>query len=334
MLRAVLSRFQIFVVLLSLLATACSLGAHAPQMTSTLIVGGSHIDINVDDGKLNVPQADVIAWIQAAAESVAGYYGRFPVPHLTLRVMPFSGHGVRHGMTFGMHGGFIKIGLGSDTSKAELMNDWMLTHEMIHLAFPSVADEHHWIEEGISTYVEPIARIRASHMKEEQMWADLVRDMPKGQPQAGDEGLDRTHSWGRTYWGGALFCFDADVEIRRQTQNKKGLQDALRGILDAGGDITEDWELAKALKVGDQATGTTVLTDLYNQMKNCAVSIDLQEKWKQLGIEWDGSAVHLRDDAPEAAIRRAIVGVAPSSAAAPTGSAAQPKAVLAGRKSS
>src|ERR1700732_3454589 len=320
MLRAALSRFQIFVVLSSLLATACSLGARAPQMTSTLVVAGSHIDITVDEGKNNVPQADLIAWVQAAAESVAGYYGRFPVPHLTLRIMPFSGPGVRHGMTFGMRGGFIKIGLGSDTTKAELMNDWMLTHEMIHLAFPSVADEHHWIEEGSSTYVAPIARIRASHMQEEQMWADLVRDMPKGQPQAGDEGLDRTHSWGRTYWGGALFCFDADVEIRRRTQNKKGLQDALRGILDAGGNITEDWELAKALKVGDQATGTTVLTDLYNQMKDRSVSVDLQEKWKQLGIEWDGSAVHLRDDAPEAPIRRAIIGAASASAASATSS--------------
>ena len=57
-------------------------------MTSTLIVGGSHIDITVDDGKLNVPQADIIAWIQAAAESVAGYYGRFPVPHLTFASCP------------------------------------------------------------------------------------------------------------------------------------------------------------------------------------------------------------------------------------------------------
>src|ERR1700693_1606296 len=184
MLQAVLSRFQIFVVSCPLPAAAFSLGARAPQMTSTLIVGGSHIDITVDDGKLNVPQADLIAWIQAAAESAAGYYGHFPVPHLTLRIMPFSGHGVRHGMTFGMRGGFIKIGLGSESTKAELMNDWMLTHEMIHLAFPSVADEHHWIEEGISTYVEPIARIRAKHLDATEMLRELIRDMPKGQPQA------------------------------------------------------------------------------------------------------------------------------------------------------
>ena len=298
-------------------------------MTTTLIVAGSHVDISVEDEKNSIPQADLIAWVKMAAESVAGYYGRYPVPHLTLRITPFSGHGVRHGMTWGIHGGLIKIGLGSETTHAELMNDWMLTHEMIHLAFPSVADEHHWIEEGISTYVEPIARIRISNMKEEQMWTDLIRDMPKGQPRDGDEGLDNTHTWGRTYWGGALFCFNADVEIRRQTQNKKGLQDALRGILDAGGNITNDWDLAETFKIGDKATGVTVLTDLYNKMKDHPMPVDLAEKWKFLGIEWDGTTVHLRDDAPGAAIRRAITGAdTPTHAAA----ANQPIAVLAGRK--
>jgi hypothetical protein len=267
--------------------------------------------------------------VQVAAESVAGYYGRYPVAHLTIRITPFSGHGVRHGQTFGMHGGLIKIGLGSETSRAELMNDWMMTHEMIHLAFPSVSEEHHWIEEGISTYVEPIARIRANHMKEEQMWVDLIRDMPKGQPQEGDQGLDHTHTWGRTYWGGALFCFVADVEIRRQTQNKKGLQDALRGILDAGGDIRTDWELTQAFKIGDRATGVNVLTDLYQQMKDRPVTVDLAEKWKLLGIEWDGTNVQLRDDPPGASLRRAITGAdLPAHPAA----SSHPIAVLAGRR--
>src|SRR6202011_4012781 len=110
-----------------------------------------------------------------------------PVPHLVIRITPFDGRGVRHGTTWGRDGGgLIKIGVGAQTQPAELTEDWMLTHEMVHLAFPSVADEHHWIEEGISTYVEPIARIRASHMKEEQMWADLVDGLPKGLPAPGD----------------------------------------------------------------------------------------------------------------------------------------------------
>jgi hypothetical protein len=332
--RTTRSRFYLVAIILSLIEVGCSPSPRAAEMTSTLIVAGSHIDVTIQDGKLNLPQSDVIAWVQMAAESVAGYYGRYPVPHLTLRITPFPGHGVRHGMTFGMHGGLIKIGLGSDTTHAELMDDWMMTHEMIHLAFPSVPDEHHWIEEGISTYVEPIARIRASHMKEEQMWADLIRDMPKGQPQSGDEGLDRTHTWGRTYWGGALFCFAADVEIRRQTHNNKGLQDALRGILETGGNITNDWELSQAFKVGDQSTGTTVLTDLYNQMKDKPVAVDLQEKWHRLGIELDGSGVRLRDDAPEASIRRAITGSVSAGASGAGTASYRPAVILAGRKSS
>jgi hypothetical protein len=72
-------------------------------------------------------------------------------------------------------------------------------------------------------------------------------------------------------------------------------------------------------------------------MKDQPVSVDLQEKWKQLGIEWDGSAVHLRDDAPEAAIRRAITGAASPespSADAAVHYAANAVAVLAGRKPS
>jgi len=86
-------------------------------------------------------------------------------------------------MTFGDRGGRITIRVGNDTSPSELAADWMLTHEMVHLAFPSVDEKHHWIEEGIATYVEPIARIRAGHLTADQMWLDLVRDMPQGLPQ-------------------------------------------------------------------------------------------------------------------------------------------------------
>ena len=110
----------------------------------------------------------------------------------------------------------------------------MMTHELIHTAFPSMADEHHWIEEGISVYVEPIARVQNGLLRPEKIWADMVRDMPQGDPGPSDGGLDRTHTWGRTYWGGAQFCLLADVTIRKQTHNKKGLQDALRAIVAAG----------------------------------------------------------------------------------------------------
>jgi hypothetical protein len=299
----------------------------ADQITCTMIVAGARLDVTIESGKLLVSQTDLLAWVQNAAESVSTYYRRFPLPRVAIRISPFDGRGVRHGQTFGRDGGFIRIQVGSETPAAALADDWMLTHEMIHLAFPSVADDHHWIEEGISTYVEPIARIRAGHLSENQMWVDLLRDLPKGLPSAGDQGLDRTHTWARTYWGGALFCFLADVDIRRQTNMKKGLEDALRAILDAGGDIRWNWDLSQALKIGDQATGVSVLTNLYEKMKDQPVDVDLPAMWKQLGVARDANAVHLADDAPLAAVRRAIVYGDPAS----TPVLSHPVTVLAGR---
>src|SRR5713226_2770064 len=271
------------------------------DMTSALLIGGSKIDVTIESGNMKLTQAELLHWVQSAAEAVATYYGRYPVPHVQIRIIPVDGSGVGHGQTFGYDGGLIKIRVGAQAQAAELANDWMLTHEMVHLSFPSMADEHHWIEEGIAVYIEPIARIQAKQMSAEQMWADLVRDMPKGEPQEGDRGLDHTHSWGRTYWGGALFCFVADVESRKQTRNQKGLQDALRGILEAGGDITHDWELARTLKIGDQATGTSVLSDLYAKWKDNPVQVDLASMWKELGIVAEGRNVRSVEDAPLAA---------------------------------
>jgi len=329
LLKARLYAITAFLTLCVLFLIARTVTSKAGQMTSTLLIGGSKIDVSIEAGEMKLTHAELLHWVQSAAEAVAAYYGRYPVPRVQVHIIPVDGTGVRHGQTFGYDGGLIKIRVGEQTQVAELANDWMLTHEMVHLSFPSMADEHHWIEEGIAVYVEPIARIQAKQMGAEQMWADLLRDMPKGEPQEGDRGLDHTHSWGRTYWGGALFCFVADVEIRKQTHNKKGLQDALRGILEAGGDITHDWELAKTLGIGDQATGTTVLGDLYAKWKDQPVEVDLASMWKELGIVADGKSVRLVDDAPVAAVRRAIT--APRASKQTNSRAISPSAVFAGR---
>ena len=285
-------------------------------MTSSLIIGTARIDITMEGSAPRVPSVEMIRWVKSAAESVTAYFGRFPVPQLLIRITPFKGRGVRNGRTFGYGGGRITIRVGDETSPAELASDWMLTHEMVHLAFPSVDDKHHWIEEGIATYVEPIARIRAGYLTAEQMWLELVRDMPQGLPQDGDRGLDHTHTWGRTYWGGALFCFLADVEIRRKTNNAKGLEHALRGILDAGGDIRKEWNLEDALRAGDRAVGVSVLQPLYAKMKDSPLDVDLNSLWTQLGVQSDGTSVRFDDSATLAAIRRAITAPASNPVAA------------------
>lgn len=125
---------------------------------------------------------------------------------------------------------------------AELASDWVLVvDEMIHLGFPSLERRHRWMEEGLATYLEPILRARGGLVPADELWNNFARMMPNGTPQKGDRGLDGTPTWGRIYWGGALFCFVADLEIRKATTNKKSLDDALRGILAAGGHNGVRW---------------------------------------------------------------------------------------------
>jgi hypothetical protein len=187
----------------------------------------------------------------------------------------------------------------------------MMTHELTHMAFPDIAGddrEHHWIEEGMATYIEPIARCQIGVLKVEQVWGEMVRYMPQGLPQPGDQGLDNTHTWGRTYWGGALYWMMADIQIRQRTQNRKGLEDAMRAIVAAGGTIVHEWPIEKVLEVGDRSTGTTVLADLYKRMKATPVEIDLDDLWAKLGVQMKNGVATFDDKAPLAEIRKAIAG--------------------------
>jgi hypothetical protein len=278
-----------------------------PTKATTITVAGSRIDVLFEPEKIGGSRENLIQWVRAAAEWVSAYYGRFPVPHVCVRVMTIEGSGVHNGRTWGKPVPHIVISVGRMTNLEDLRRDWTMTHEMVHLAFPSVPENHHWIEEGTATYVEPIARVQAGYLAPSRMWSDLVRDLPQGLPGSGDEGLDVTHTWGRTYWGGALFCFLADLEIHQQTHNQKGLQDALRGILAAGGNIIEDWPLERALEAGDRATSTHVLENLYAEMKTEPSTVSLAQLWSELGIKRISSGeVSFADDAPLASARKSI----------------------------
>jgi predicted metalloprotease with PDZ domain len=162
------------------------------------------------------------------------------------------------------------------------------------------------MEEGLATYIEPIARVQTGELQARQIWQDMVHGMPQGEPGPSDQGLDRTHTWGRTYWGGALFCLAADVEIRRQTGNRKGLQDALRAVVAEGGTIDHEWTLEHALEIGDRATETYVLTRQYAAWKDSPSPVDLEKLWNELGIRTAAGAIEFVPTAPLAGVREAI----------------------------
>ncbi len=293
-------------------------GSHLPVVeTDHIQVGGSTLQVDFAEGSFDLSKSAILNRIPTAASAVATYYGRFPLSTARILVIPVPDRqGILQGTTWGdMHGwpGFTRLRIGEHTTAAELAADWTITHELTHMAFPDMPPDpdrdesaQHWIEEGLATYIEPIARVMIGDLTAPKIWSDMVRDMPQGEPAPGDQGLDHTHTWGRTYWGGAMFALVADVEIRQRTHNHLGLQDALRAIVAAGGTIDHNWDLPQALAVGDRATNTHVLTDLYAQWKDKPIQYDLPALWDQLGVLSTPNGVELSGSAPLADIREAI----------------------------
>jgi hypothetical protein len=285
----------------------------SPSETSapieSLSIGGAAINIEIEPGDLSLSRIQILNWVQRSACAVTEYYAGFPVRNVDVKVVPIDkGKGVLFGRTVLVDQTLvIRVLLSRFATDSSLRDDWVMTHEMVHLAFPSVANEQHWIEEGIATYVEPIARAQVGDLSPDTVWRELVDGLPEGLPARGDQGLDNTHTWGRTYWGGALFCLMADIEIHRRTNNRYELQDALRGIVRAGGNMEHDWQLTRALKAGDDATGVPVLTELYDRMKAAPVAPDLAAMWRELGVRPSGDSVVFDQSAPQASIVRSIM---------------------------
>jgi len=282
-----------------------------PQFAAPLDGQGSILCVSVDGSGLTQQQRPLRDWIERSAQIVADYYGRFPAPLVNLRIETVAGTGVHGGRTTNESGLVIQVSVGRETTANDLSADWVLVHEMVHLALPEVGRRHNWLAEGLATYVEGIARAQFGNRDIRDVWAEYRHSMPAGLPRAGEGGMDQTPTWGRTYWGGALYCLQTDVAIREQTANRVGLQTALRAILKQTGGYRAERDIDDVLRIGDAATGTHVLQDLYREIKATAQTPDLELLWARLGIPKDPKSEAFDDHAPLAAIRIAITARQP-----------------------
>ncbi len=278
----------------------------------TLQVGASAIEIVRAKSALPINEKSVLAWIKNASSSVAQYIGRFPVPKVLLYLRPVKGGGeIRGGKTFGSGGATILIPVPTESDDASLKRDWVLTHEFMHLSLPLLPRQHHWMEEGLATYAEPVARYRLGFLTRAQVFGDMMQGMPSGQPEADDRGLDHTPTWGRTYWGGAFYYLHVDIELRKRSQGKIGVENGLQGIAAAGGSIAELWDVEHVLKAADKGTGFTVFSDTYAKMKDKMPAEDLDRLWKDLGISADAKVLHFAEKGEMARVRESLLSGKP-----------------------
>lgn len=310
----------------AVLLAGCS-GASPPVAVTDVPPRAAQISADAANGPLRLADAEIHVelaaglqsdsaairrWVAEGAQAMQAYYGRFPVARLTVLVDESPGTGVQGGKSFGYPAALIRMAVGAGTTARQFRGDWMMAHEMVHLAFPSLPDRHLWAHEGLATYVEPLARHQAGQLSARKVWRDLIDGLPKGAAELARAGLDDNGSWGANYWGGAYFWLMADITIRQRTAHRKSLRDALRAIVAAGGTSARNWSLRETLRRGDDAVGSPVLERLYDDLHGAPKAVDLDALWRALGIEvTDAGDIRFNDAAPLAAMRRAIASDAP-----------------------
>jgi hypothetical protein len=272
-----------------------------------LSIDGSQIEVSIRDSVLLSKQEMLLEWIKYSAQIVHQYYDRFPVDHLQIKLEVAGGFAVRFGQAFGGESPRLRVVIGEDINPDRLRKDWIMVHEMVHLAMADVPRSNRWLLEGLATYVESIARAQQNYLTEDFVWNGFINRMPQGLPADGDEGLDYTPTWGRTYWGGAIFCLLADIEIRKLTNNHMSLRDALRGILSDGYSMKADATVMQIFKSGDAATGVPVLVELYQKMRADPVPVDLSALWLELGVSSLNDQVVYSANAPLAYVRERML---------------------------
>jgi hypothetical protein len=310
-----------FLFLFFLAATNPLCGVAQPGSTTKTLVlqDGTLVLCSFPTATFAVSDTVVLRWIEENACAVRTYYGRFPVQRFRLTLRPRFGEShIEYGNARQGSPPHISIYIGVKADKSEFQRSWILAHEMLHLAFPSLDEPHRWLEEGIATFIEPLARAMTGLVSEESVWKEFVENMERG--AFAPAGLDGSTSPGRVYWGGALFCLLADIEIRRATHNQKSLRDALRVILEREGSINDDRSITTVLRSADKALGVQTLQTLYQKMGKRAFALadTLSALWSQLGVEYrPDSTVHLNQAAPLAAFRQSMTRVSHPCAGVP-----------------
>jgi hypothetical protein len=267
---------------------------------------GSRILLSLEPESFTLTEEDIADWILRSARATTTYFGRFPVAAVNIQIEAAAGDQVTEGVAYSEGSAQIRVTVGRQTTPATLKRDSTLVHEMTHLGFPDVDDAQLWLHEGIASYIEVVGRAQALEITPLQAWARFAEELPQGLPKSGEGGLDNTQSEDRRYWGGAMFWLIADIEIRRRSNNRFGLKDALRAVLDAGGNLAQSWRAERVLAVGDAAVGVPVLSELYATWKRTPVAPDLRLLFDQLGVRSGDGGARLIDTSALAAIRREI----------------------------
>ena len=287
--------------------------------------GGARLRVALLHGAPAVEWGLVRQWLTRAAEAVTTLYGRFPVDDAQVVVVPGARGDEPVPWAFVLRGGrpALHFFINQRESLAAFLVDWTAVHEMAHLFLPYVRAEDAWLPEGMASYYQNVLRARAGMLPVGEAWQRMhsgfrrgMRSMPGISLADATERMHRDGAYMRVYWHGAAMTLIADQRLRERTQGRQSLDTLLRELRECCLDGRQAWQANRLFAKLDELSGTSVLSELYEQHIASTRFPELIDTYRQLGLGLNasGETIALLPDAPRIADRDAIMrshGAAP-----------------------
>ncbi len=276
-------------------------------LSAQSLTGDPALRLVAPDRGMKLSRQEIEAWVSAAAQSNRRFWGQSPAPGGLIVVVPALGRGdVPFGRVLSAGGAVVTIRVGEEADGQALLDDWVLTHELLHLGSPVMRDTGTWLNEGIATFYEPLLRVRAGWKPEDEVWREWISQMPRGMRAMTDIGLSNAGRGG-IYWGGAIFVLMAEIEALSASGGQVGFSDCLRRALGEGGNTMERWPSRKLIDLCDRMLGGDRLARLHEAHVAKGSPMDLDETWRRLGVAMAADGAIAYDDTAELAWVRPLI---------------------------
>jgi hypothetical protein len=263
-------------------------------------------------------EAEIIAWVQATADTVRLAYGRFPNPDAKVIVIPSRENAwggdspVIFGRVTRRGGETIELFVDPDRPINEFYEDWTATHEFSHLMLPLLSQRYRWISEGFATYYQNVLMARAGRYSPELAWQRLTEGFARGRESRPELSPNDAAAGGirqsrmKVYWSGAAIALLADVELRSRPNGTESLDSVLGQLQKCCLPSRRRWSGTQLFEKLDSFLDTPAFMPLYRQYANEDGFPELEPLLEELGVILSENGVILDKQAVLADVCKAI----------------------------
>ncbi len=295
--------------------------AVGPMRFQALAVPGGEIELAIL-GSVTDSQADKLTrFVRRSVDAVTPVFGFFPRQHTQVVVVPIGPRNEPVPWAHVVRGGGPGVQFYVDETRPleEFDADWTATHEFSHLLLPYVTRRDRWLSEGLASYYQNVLRARDGRLSDDEAWQKMHEGFQRGMKATRLESLEAATQGGwrntmRVYWSGAAIMLQADMALREQSAGAQSLDSALRQFHDCCLEEGKLWSAREVMGTLDRLTGTDIFMTVFEQNVPNTRFPDVETTFEQLGLDPGYSRMRMRDGAPLASVRDAIMNGAADSA--------------------